>query len=52
MATRGDTVPAPASSSGVLQLAEMETRRIEGTKIEVPKQLKGDEPPARAAMIF
>ena len=52
MATTGDTVPPPASSDGVLRITELETRRIEGTKIEVPKQLKGDEQPARAAMIF
>ena len=40
------------SDSFVLKLAEMVERRVEGVKVMLPKQLKGNEPTQKMAVIF
>ena len=46
-----DTLIA-ASNSIVSKLAEMVYCRVEGVKVMLPKQLKGNEPPQKMAVIF
>ena len=41
-----------ASDTFVLKLAEMVERRVEGVKVMIPKQLKGNEPSDKMAVIF